>query len=116
MNRTHVEYWPAYLQSVFATIGKSLGEKRLTPAITAMVPGERGRIIAGHDVGIAHIAGKRGGPRSGSYVVTITGPQINACWKLRSFELERLARSLARPLRQKMGAREGGFELGAEVW
>jgi hypothetical protein len=113
MKPTHVEYWPAYLQSVFAAIGKSLGERRLTPAVVATVPCERGRIIAGHEVGIQHIQGRRGGARS-AYVVTILGPQINACWKLRPFEIEQLARSLARPLRQQAGARNE--ELGAEVW
>jgi hypothetical protein len=116
MDRTHVEYWPAHLQSVFAMVGRSLGEKRLTPDIVGALPAACGAIVAGHQVCVSHVPGKRAGPRTGHYVVAITGPRINARVRLRPFELEKLSRSVARALGRKTEDHRGQYELGAEVW
>jgi len=116
MDRDRVEYWPAHLQSVFAVIGKRMGDKKLVPTMLNSMPETRGAIVAGHGVTIAHAPGKRAGPRSGHYVVTIVGPRINACWKFSFRELETLSRSVADAVTRKCETRDGSFELGAEVW
>ena len=115
MERARVEYWPAHLQSVFAVIGKSMGEKRLAPEIIERIPSDCGRVVAGHQVSIAHVSGKRPGPRSGHYRVTITGARINACWTFRSSELEKLSRALARAVSLRT-APDDKYGQGAEVW
>jgi hypothetical protein len=116
MDKDHIEYWPAYLQSVFAAVGRVLGDRRLKPEIACTIPAARGAIVAAHKVDLAYRPGKRGGPRSGHYVVTITGGQINACWRFRSVELETLARRIDRAVGRRAPVAEGGQELGAEVW
>jgi hypothetical protein len=116
MDRDHIEYWPAYLQSVFAAVGRAMGERKLTPAILNAVPEGRSAIVAGHQVSIVHAPSPRGGPRTGYYVITITGGQINVCWRLRTVELETLSRHVDRAVGPKKGVRDGGRELGAEVW
>ena len=116
MDRTRLEYWPAQLQSVFAVIGKSMGDKRLMPNMARGVPSTRGAIVAGHEVQIAYVLGKRGGPRSGHYVVTVLGPKISACWKFRPVELEKLSRSVSRALGQADAPRDLRFDQGVECW
>ena len=116
MDRDRVEYWPAHLQSVFAVVGKRMGDKKLVPTMLSKLPDSRGAIVAGHGVTVVHAPGKRVGPRSGHYVVTIIGPRINACWKFSRGELERLSRSVAKAVGRKCETHDGAFELGAEVW
>jgi hypothetical protein len=116
MDRDRIEYWPAYLQSVFAAIGRAMGERKLTPAVVQALPSGRSAIVAGHQVSVAHSPGRRAGPRTGHYVITVTGGQINVCWRFRAFELEKLSRHVDRAVGPKKGVRDGGFELGAEVW
>ncbi len=115
MHTRRLEYWPGHLQSVFRAIGMSIGERRLVPAMLASIPDDRGRIVAGHRVTIGYVTGKRSGPRSGHYIVTILGPQINACWKFRPIELEQLAREITRSLARTHGP-SGRYEVGVEVW
>jgi hypothetical protein len=116
MDRDRLEYWPAHLQSVFAVIGRSLGDKRLVPDVLDSLPGACGSIVAAHRVTVAYVRGKRAGPRSGHYIVTIVGPRINACWKFRAIDLEKLSRAVAQAVGRKSASRDGGYELGAEVW
>jgi hypothetical protein len=113
MDRTRLEYWPAQLQSVFAVIGKSMGDKRLMPDMARGVPTTRGAVVAGHEVQIAYVLGKRTGPRCGHYVVTVLGPKISACWKFRPTELEKLSRSVSRALGESRDLR---FDQGVECW
>jgi hypothetical protein len=92
-----------------------MGERRLVPDMLVSIPGDRGSIVAGHRVTIEYLSGKRSGPRSGQYIVTILGPQINACWKFRPIELEQLAREITRSLARSHGP-SGRHEVGVEVW
>ena len=92
-----------------------MGDRRLVPAMLASIPDDRGRIVAGHRVALGYVTGKRPGPRSGHYTVTILGPQINACWKFRPIELEQLAREITRSLARSHGP-SGRYEVGVEVW
>jgi hypothetical protein len=116
MDRTHIEYWPAHLQSVFAMVGKFIGDKRLMPDMVGALPDACGSIVAGHRVTVCHTPGKRAGPRTGHYVVTVAGPRINARTRLRPFELEKLSRAVARALARRTEDHRGQYELGAEVW
>jgi len=92
MDRSRIEYWPAHLQSVFAVVGRSMGERRLAPDVLQAMPDACGSVVAGHRASVTHVCGKRPGPRSGHYIVTIAGPRINARWRFRSVELEKLSR------------------------
>lgn len=116
MDRDRLEYWPAHLQSVFAVIGRSMGDKRLLPDVLATLPDTCGAVVAAHRATVVYVAGKRAGPRSGHYIVTIVGPRINACWKFRSIDLEKLSRAVAQAVGRKSASRDGVYELGAEVW
>ena len=93
-----------------------MGDKKLVPTMLSTLPDGRGAIVAGHGVTVVHAPGRRAGPRSGHYVVTIVGPRINACWKFSFRELEKLSRSVAGAVMRKCETRDGAFELGAEVW
>ena len=116
MDKARLEYWPAQLQSVFAAIGKAMGDKPLMPHMAKAVPSSRGSIVAGHQVQIAYILGKRIGPRCGHYVVTVVGPKINACWKFRPIELEKLSRAVTRALGKASELRDGPYGQGVECW
>jgi hypothetical protein len=116
MDRNRIEYWPAHLQSVFAVVGKSMGDRRLVPDVLNCIPRARGGILPGHAVAVTYVPGKRPGPRSGHYLVGIAGPRINARWRFRSSELEKLSRSVARAVAPRSPPHGGQYELGAEVW
>ena len=92
-----------------------MGERRLAPDMLAVIRDACGKLVAGHRVAIDYINGKRSGPRSGHYIVTILGPKINACWKFRPIELERLSREVTRSLARTHGP-VGRYEVGVEVW
>lgn len=92
MVQAHIEDLSAELQAVLAAIGKFIRDKRITPEVVNSIPNTRGSIIAAHEVSINYVAGKRVGPRTGRYIVTISGPRVNAQCQFRSFELERLSR------------------------
>jgi hypothetical protein len=89
-----LEYCSAELQAVFAAIGKLIRDKPLAPDVLTSIPNARGSIVAGHEVAINYVSGKRAGPRTGRYRVTIFGSRVNACWQFRPFELEKLSRSI----------------------
>ena len=95
MDRSRIEYWPAHLQSVFAVVGRSMGERQLAPDVVRAIPDACGSVVAGHRASVTHVSGKRPGPRSGHYIVTIAGPRINALWRFRTAELEKLSRTVA---------------------
>jgi hypothetical protein len=115
MDGRRIDYWPAHLQSVFAAVGKSMGDRRLMPEMLASIPDGRGKVVAGHRLAIEYVMGKRSGPRAGRYIVTILGPRINACWKFRPVELEHLARMVTISLARSHGP-TGRYEVGVEVW
>ncbi len=115
MDSRRIEYWPACLQSVFAAVGKSMGDRRLAPDMLAWIREAPQKLVAGHRVNIDYVTGKRAGPRAGHYIVTILGPKINACWKFRPTELEQLAREITRSLARTTGP-TGRYEVGVEVW
>jgi len=119
MDRNKVEYWPADLQAVFAVVGQSIRDKPLTPETASSIPNTRGSIVEGHRVTINYKSGKRIGPRTGRYVVTIFGPSVNASWQFRPFELEKLSRSvdtaIGRPCELNSGASGLGIVHGS-VW
>jgi hypothetical protein len=89
-----IEYWPADLQAVFAAIGELIGDKPLAPGMASSIPNTRGSIVEGHRVTVNYVTGKRIGPRTGRYVVTIFGPSVNESWQFRPLELEKLSRSV----------------------
>ncbi|HLK25069.1 MAG TPA: hypothetical protein VKT30_10450 [Caulobacteraceae bacterium] len=115
MDSRRIEYWPGCLQSVFRAVGSSMGDRRLAPGMLDSIPADRGKLVAGHRVSIGYMNGKRPGPRSGHYIVTIEGPHINACWRFRPIELERLAREVTHTLARSHGP-VGRYEVGVEVW
>jgi hypothetical protein len=115
MDGRRIDYWPAHLQSVFAAVGKSMGDRRLVPEMLASIPNATGKVVACHRLTIEYVAGKRAGPRTGRYIVTIVGPRINACWRFRPIELEHLARLVTQSLSRSHGPR-GPYEVGVEVW
>lgn len=92
-----------------------MGDRRLVPQMLKSIPDGHGRIVAGHRVTIGYVPGKRAGPRSGHYIVTVLGAHINACWKFRPIELEQLAREVTRSLARSHGP-SGRYEVGVEVW
>jgi hypothetical protein len=114
MDKCRIDYWPAHLRSVFAAVGKTMGDKRLVPDMLGSIPSTRGRIVAGHSIAIRYASGKRAGLRTGRYVVSIAGPRINADWQFRPFELERLSRLVSRSLGRSGEANR--YEVGIEVW
>jgi hypothetical protein len=89
-----LEYCSAELRVVFAAIGKLIRDKPLAPDVVTSIPNTRGSIVAGHEVAINYVSGKRAGPRTGRYRVTIYGPRVNVCWQFRPAELEKLSRSI----------------------
>jgi hypothetical protein len=115
MDGRRIDYWPAHLQSVFAAVGKTMGDRRLVPDMLAAIPDAPGRVVAAHRLAIEYVTGKRSGPRAGHYIVTILGPRINACWKFRPIELEHLARLVTDSLARSHGP-TGRYEVGVEVW
>jgi hypothetical protein len=94
MDRNSIEYWAAEWQAVFAAIGRLIRDKPLAPDDVRSIPNTLGSIVAGHEVAINYVSGKRAGPRTGRYVVTICGPRIKSGWQFRPFELEKLSRSV----------------------
>lgn len=115
MDRRRIYYWPDHLQCVFAAVGKAMGDRRLVPAMLASIPDDRGRVVAGHQLAIRYVTGKRSGPRAGHYIVTLLGPRINASWRFRPIELEQLARLVTQSLAGSHGP-IGRYEVGVEVW
>jgi hypothetical protein len=117
MTKSHHEYWPAHLQSVFGAVGRAMGERRrLAPDVIASVSRAPGGVVAGHSVMVAYAPAGRPGGRSGVYRVTIEGPRINACWRFTAAEFERLSRSVAGAVGRRSESPDGRYELGAEVW
>jgi hypothetical protein len=101
---------------VFALVGKSMGERRIAPDVLSAIPDACGSVVAGHRVNVTYVSGKRAGPRTGHYVVTIAGNRINARWRFRSSELEKLSRSVAKAVGHGRGAGDVRDGLGVEVW
>jgi hypothetical protein len=112
MDRNNIEYWSAEMQAVFAAIGKLIRDKPLAPEVFSSIPNTRGSIVAGHEVTIDYVSGKRAGPRTGRYVVTIFGPRVNASWQFRSFELEKLSRSVDKTIGRPSQLDDDGGLLG----
>ena len=100
MERHKIDYCSADLQAVLAVIGKLIRNRPLAPELARSIPNTRGSIVAGHEVTIDYVQGKRAGPRAGRYAVTISGPRVKAGWRFRTFELEKLSRSVDRALEQ----------------
>ena len=101
---------------MFAVIGKITGGRSLMPAVIDSIPCGRGSVVAGHQVTVSYHPGKRAGPRSGRYVITIAGQRMDACWMFRPRELETLSRMISHALRRPDPQREGQFGTGVEVW
>jgi hypothetical protein len=119
MDRNKIEYWPADLQAVFAVIGELITDKPLAPGMASSIPNTRGSIVEGHRVTINYVSGKRIGPRTGRYVVTIFGPSVNASWQFRPFELEKLSRSVTKAIGRPSELNDGGSGFGVvrgSVW
>jgi hypothetical protein len=93
-----------------------MGDKRLVPDMLSSVPSARGQVVAGHSISISYTMGRRAGPRTGRYVISIVGPRINARSYFRPFELERLSRSVSRSLGRPADPNRGPYEVGVEVW
>jgi hypothetical protein len=107
-----LEYCSAELQAVFAVIGKLIRDKPLAPDVLNSIPNTPGSIVAGHEVVINYVSGKRAGPRTGRYGVTICGPRFNARWQFRPFELEKLSRSIDQTIGQPSQSDDDSGVLG----
>jgi hypothetical protein len=94
-NSQNLDWWPSHVRTIFAAIGRAMGEKRLTPETLLSVPSGFGSILDGHEVSVKHVSGKSLGRRKGYYQIDVEGPRFAGQWKLSSGELEKLS-ALAR--------------------
>jgi hypothetical protein len=112
MDRDSIEYWSAEWQAVFSAIGKLIRDRPLAPGVVSSISSTLGSIVAGHQVAINYVSGKRAGPRTGHYIVKIFGPRVNAGWKFRPFELEKLSRSVDKTIGRPSQLDDDGGVLG----
>jgi hypothetical protein len=85
--------WPPHVQTIFAAIGRALGERRLTPETLEAIPKEFGAILPAHLVAIFHVPARDlGRRRKGQYRVRVDGPIFGGGWHFSSGKLERLSR------------------------
>jgi hypothetical protein len=72
-----------------------MGTKRLALETLKSVATGHGCIVADHHVSVRHVSAKEAEWKRGHYIIFIVGPGVDARWRFRPGELEKLSRAAA---------------------